>query len=141
MMDVTSIGSDTGTVSGANQFSDLTSEEFMDLLFTELSNQDPFEPQDSEAIMNQINMIREIEANVDLMNNLEALIDQNSFATAGNLVGKHIEGLDDTYNHAEGRVVSAAVEGDSIILMLETGARVPFDNVSRILESPDLAGE
>ena len=47
-----------------SQFSEMTSEDFIKIMFTELTNQDPFQPNDSQALLEQINTIRSIEADI-----------------------------------------------------------------------------
>ncbi|MCC6908938.1 MAG: hypothetical protein IT430_13425 [Phycisphaerales bacterium] len=123
-----------------NRFEDLTSEDFMKIMFTELSNQDPLQPQDTQALLNQINTVRSIESNVQLMDQLTQLVSQNQFAMAGTLVGKTITGLDETFLPVQGRVKSAAVEGNQIVLTLATGERVPMDNIESISETEDPLG-
>ncbi len=38
-----------------NGFSSMKSEDFMRIIFTELANQDPFQPSDSSALLDQLN--------------------------------------------------------------------------------------
>lgn len=134
-MEINPASQSTGSAPSRNRFEDLTSEDFMKIMFTELSNQDPLQPQDTQALLNQINTVRSIESNVQLMNQLTELVSQNQFAMAGTLVGKNVMGLDESFLPVEGRVKSASVEGKQIVLTLDSGARVPLDNVERISES------
>lgn len=117
-----------------NRFEDLTSEDFMKIMFAELSHQDPLKPQDTQALLNQINTVRSIESNSKLMAELGKLVSQNQFALAGSLVGKTITGLDESFLPVQGYVKSAALEGDRIVLTLESGERVPMDQVESIIE-------
>jgi len=130
------------TIGGAsrNRFEDLTSQDFMRIMFAELSHQDPLKPQDTQALLNQINTVRSIESNTKLMNELGKLVSQNQFALAGTLVGKTITGLDESFLPVQGHVKSAAIEGNRIVLTLEGGARVPMEHVESITESEPLQG-
>ncbi len=134
-MEISPTQQSNGGIPSRNRFEDLTSEDFMKIMFTELSNQDPLEPQDTQALLNQINTVRSIESNVQLMTQLTELVSQNQFAMAGTLVGKTITGLDESFLPVQGRVKSAAVEGNQIMLTLASGERVPMDNIESILES------
>ncbi|MFW5653220.1 MAG: flagellar hook capping FlgD N-terminal domain-containing protein [Planctomycetota bacterium] len=118
----------------SNRFAEMSSEEFFNIMFTELTQQDPLDPQDSQAILDQISAIRDIEANTNLMSQLEEVVGQNQFASAAGLVGKHIGGIDEGSNQVSGRVVSAGIEGDAIMLTLEDGSRVNFDNVQEVFD-------
>ena len=57
---------------------------------------------------------------------------ENQFASAANLIGKHVIGKNEEFESVQGTVTSASVEDDKIILTLESGERVPFKNVEQI---------
>jgi flagellar hook assembly protein FlgD len=119
---------------GVNRFEELSSEDFMRIMFAELSRQDPLNPQDSKALLEQINSVRSIESSMRLMDRLGDLVGQNQFVAAGMLVGKEVLGLNEFFEQVQGRVKSAEVEGDRIVLTLDSGERVPFENVQSIME-------
>jgi len=136
-MEINGIDNGQSLTDTVNGFSEMTSEDFLKIMFTELTNQDPLDPQDSNAILEQINSIRSIESDMTMMDQLGALVEQNQFASAGNLVGKSIEGLDESFTFVEGMVEAVGIENGEIILTLEDGSRVPFDNVERIVLADD----
>lgn len=118
--------------SATNRFGELSSDEFMRIMFTELSNQDPLDPQDSQKLLNQISFLRSIESNVQLVQQLEQLVQQNQLASAGMLVGKTVRGQDEGFNAVTGRVQSVSVEDGTVYLNLESGERMPFDRLEEI---------
>jgi len=124
--------SGSGTANGINRFSELTSEDFVKIMFTELSNQDPSQPQDSSKLLEQISSLRDIESNMQLMTQISDLVGENQFASAANLIGKHVIGKNEEFESVQGTVTSASIENDKIILTLESGERVPFKNVEQI---------
>ncbi len=128
------VGGSTGT----NRFNELSSEDFMKIIFTELQQQDPFEPNDSSALLEQLNSIRAIESDIDLTKNLESIVFQNQLATAGNMIGKTIEGLTATNDRVVGNVFAVIREGDKVTLQLDTGWEVPADNVQVIVDPNSL---
>ena len=82
----------------------LDSEEFLNIMFTELQNQDPFEPNDSSALLEQLNSIRSIESDMALTSQLESIVFQNQLAGASNLIGRYIQGHGtDGGNRVDGR--------------------------------------
>src|SRR5437868_13353643 len=90
----TAAGSSNDVVSKLpSQFSKMTSQDFIKIIFTELSNQDPLQPNDSQALLNQLDSLRSIESNIKLTDQLNSLVAQNQFASAGNLMGKVVGGL------------------------------------------------
>ena len=131
----------SGVVGGAasgNRFNELSSEDFMRIIFTELQQQDPFEPNDSSALLEQLNSIRAIESDIELTENLQDIVFQNQLATAGNLIGKTIEGLTATNDRVVGNVFAVVREGNDVTLQLDTGWEVPADNVQVIVDPASL---
>ncbi len=134
----TKAGSDTSKATGFNA---LSSEQFIKILTTELSKQDPLAPNDSKAILEQISSIRSIESNLSLKSSLESLVSQNQFAAAGGLIGKYIEGRDGESNDAAGIVKSVSSTKNGAEFVLADGKRIPFKNLTGVFGSaPQAAG-
>lgn len=136
---ISASGASVTTSASTNRFSDLTSEEFIKIIFTELSNQDPFQPNDSAALLEQLNSIRSIESDTQLTKQLSAIVTQNQLATAGNLIGRQVQGLTQGADRVAGMVVSVAKQNDSVSLLLDNGWVVPMENVETIVD-PALFG-
>ncbi len=126
----------SGPQATQNGFSDMTSEDFVRIMFTELTNQDPLQPNDTGAMLDQLNSIRSIESDIQLTSQLEALVQENQLASAGGMIGKFIGGLNGDNQRVAGYVVSAIRQGDSISLELDNGWRVPMSSVETIID-PD----
>ncbi|HAW96523.1 MAG: hypothetical protein CMJ33_01550 [Phycisphaerae bacterium] len=123
-----------GSVGASNGFSSLSSDEFLNIMFTELQNQDPFEPNDSSAMLEQLNSIRSIESDMALTSQLEAIVFQNQLAGASNMIGRYVQGLSDGGNRVDGRVISVIRQGDAIGLELDTGWIIEVDQVELIVD-------
>ncbi len=117
-----------------NGFSSLTSADFIRIMFTELANQDPFQPSDSSALLDQMNSIRSIESNIDLMDRLDTLVFENKLSSAANLIGKTVQGLSDQGLRVAGTVSTVLRHGDDVTLQLNTGWRLSIDNIELIHE-------
>jgi len=117
-------------------FSALSSEDFMRIMFTQLANQDPFAPSDSSALLEQMNSIRSIEANIDLMERLDTLVFENKLSSASNLIGKEVEGLTADGNRVSGTVETVLRQGENVVLELDSGWRLSIDNIETIRERP-----
>ena len=113
-----------------NGFGAMKSEDFIRIIFTELANQDPFQPNDSSALLDQLNSIRSIESNIDLMERMEGLVFQNKLASAAGMTGKYIEGLTATNDTVGGMVISVRRNGDDVNLELDSGWIVPAAEAS-----------
>ncbi len=117
-----------------NGFASMTSEDFMKIIFTELAYQDPLSPTDSTAMLQQLDSIRSIEADLRLNEDLKALVSQNQLASASTMVGKFIGGMAGDYGRVAGYVVSVIKEGDTVNMELDTGFVVPFESVETIVD-------
>lgn len=99
---------DTPGVTGANDvplvsrdevgFAGLKADDFMTLLITELQNQDPSEPIKNEDLLNQLSVMRNLAANVELADALKAITSGQHLSTASTFIGKVVTGTatDDT---------------------------------------------
>lgn len=133
---MSSIGSVSGLSSPVtkNAFSDLTSEEFVRIMFTELANQDPLKPNDSSALLEQMSSLRSIQSDIDLSSKLQAMVSQNQLAAAGGLIGKYISGISTGNLRVEGEVISVSRTREGPVLNLSNGFRVRFENIDEMID-------
>lgn len=124
-----SANSSTVAATGKDAFSDLTSEEFVRIMFTELANQDPLKPNDSNQMLEQLSSLRSIQSDLELSTKLETIVSQNQLASAGGLIGKYVSGITADGQRVVGEVVSVARTKDGPVLRLSNNFRVPFKNV------------
>ena len=143
---MSSIPAAAGALAGGSDvsssgFNDMSSEDFIKIIFTELQQQDPFEPNDSSALLEQLNSIRQIESDIEMTEQLQSIVFQNQLASAGNLIGNVVQGILPTGDRVAGTVLSVMRQGDSVSLELDTGWLLPMDNVEIIVDPdklPDL---
>ncbi|MDG2020679.1 MAG: flagellar hook capping FlgD N-terminal domain-containing protein [Phycisphaerales bacterium] len=128
----------TVTGSDVNRFNEMSSEDFMQIIFTELQQQDPFEPNDSSALLDQLNSIRQIESDISMTEKLEDIVFQNQLSSAGNLLGKAVQGILPTGDAVAGTVLSVVRQGDAVSLELSSGWMLPMDNVEIIVDPSTL---
>lgn len=138
---VDAIGTSASTQSSA--VSGLSSDEFFQLIFAELSNQDPLEPNDTNALLEQIANIRSIQSDDDLSKRLTDLVGQNELASGAGLIGKLISGISETSQRVSGVVQSVSKTDDGVVLNLAGGTRVPMASVDQVLQDQqdDEAGD
>ena len=123
-----------GSVGASSGFGGMDSEEFVKIIFTELQNQDPFSPNDSSALLEQLNSIRSIESDMALTSQLESIVFQNQLAGASNLIGRYIQGMAPGGNRVDGQVISVIRQGDAIGVELDTGWVIDVDQVELIVD-------
>lgn len=138
-------GSGPGTVAapaGPSSFSGLGSEEFLKLLITQLTTQDPLAPTGNEELLRQIASIREIELSTMLTKSLSTLGGQQRFASASALIGHYVTSVPDAGGSiTSGVVVGVRFETDgSPLLLLANGSELSLESVSTI-EPQRRAGE
>jgi len=123
-----------------SRFSEMSSEDFIRIMFTELSNQDPMQPSDSAALLQQLNSIRSIESDINLTQQLQSLVTQNQLSAASGMIGKFIGGLTEDHQRVAGFVLSVARQGNDIRLELDNGWIVPITGVETVID-PSLLPE
>jgi flagellar basal-body rod modification protein FlgD len=124
----------TQTASGQDAFSALKSEDFVKIMFTELSNQDPLKPNDSNALLQQMSSLRSIQSDLDLSEKLESLVSQNQMASASGLLGRLISGVSEANERVIGVVATVSRTDEGPVLTLEDGTRVPFSHVDELAD-------
>jgi len=124
----------TGSSVIPNGFAALESEDFIKVLITELTNQDPLDPQDSGALLEQLSSLRNIESQLALKEQIENLVLQNQVATAGGLIGKLVVGLNRSNDLVEGLVTSIRIEDGNTLLELDTGQVLEIERLTQISE-------
>lgn len=137
--------------------SDLTNGDFLALLITELTNQDPLDPMSNTEMVQQIASLEALEqqqAQTELLTtmseNLSSLNDtvnslsdsyaskdsgssySNLLQTASSLVGMYVYGTDKTGDSVEGMVLSATLEDGDITLLLHNGDSIPYENITNV---------
>lgn len=125
-------GSSANPISTTNAFNKLSSEDFVKIMLSELSHQDPLAPNDSKAILEQISSIRSIESDLSLKSALESLVQQSQFSSAGGLIGKGVTGRLSDGAVVEGLVLSVANGRDGPAVNLTGGWQVKMDDVIEI---------
>ncbi|MEE9404648.1 MAG: flagellar hook capping FlgD N-terminal domain-containing protein [Algisphaera sp.] len=115
-----------------NPYAELKSTDFVKIMVTELSNQDPFEPNDSAAILEQLSSLRSIESDLSLQSQLESLVLQNAIGQAGALIGREAEGLSLDNETIQGTVTSVRVVDGKTEVELDTGRRLPLKRITRV---------
>lgn len=143
-------GIDTLNTSGStrtvNPKSKLKVEDFINMMVTQLQNQDPMEPTKNEQLLTQMSQIGQLQSQqqltqtqTELSNSLKTMVLQNNIGAASNLIGKDVEGTgtnpDGTTARLSGTVEGVTIKDGSVQLKLDTGATLAFDKVTSVQES------
>jgi flagellar basal-body rod modification protein FlgD len=135
------VSSGSGTsASSANtdRMRTLTVADFTKMLVAELKNQDPMEPMKNSELLQQVSQIRAIDSNDQLTTTLQAVLLSQSIASAGNLIGRTVSGLDAKGNRVSGAVASVSISDGNALLNVGNST-IDIKNVTQI--SPDSGGK
>lgn len=117
MSRVSNIGVDSPRTSGAESkpetdFGNVDLDQFLQLMITELQNQDPLNPLDNSQLVQQLGQIREIGATNQLSNTLNTFLDGQTLTTASSMIGKQVVALTDAGEELQGVVERVSIEPD-----------------------------
>src|SRR3954462_7488230 len=88
----------------------LKAEDFIKMMVTQLQQQDPTEPAKNDQLLAQMSQIGQLEASTQLQDSLKGLVVQNQISSAATLIGKSVQGMDDSNNTIGGMVNSVRVQ-------------------------------
>jgi flagellar basal-body rod modification protein FlgD len=135
-MEVTQLTGGTDSVSQTRNRAQMSREDFLKILVAELSQQDPMSPLENEQFLNQLVSLQTLETSESMSNNFSSLILRSEVASAGQLMGKWVAGVDEAGDLAEGIVSRVLIDGDKVKLMLENGRSVLMKKVVEIQDAP-----
>lgn len=107
-----SVVSDSTPTKRVNNIDELSGDDFLQLMITELQQQDPLNPMENKDLVQQINSIRELSATTELTSTLQAVQTGQNISTASALIGKTVKALDDDAKEVNGKVDSVSVTVD-----------------------------
>jgi flagellar basal-body rod modification protein FlgD len=114
----------------------LQTEDFIKMMLTQLQHQDPLEPAKNQELLAQMSQIGQLQTSNQLQETLQGLALQNQLGSAGNLIGKLVQGLGIDNETVTGLVQSVRVENNEVYLELDNGKTLPMANVMAIAAAP-----
>lgn len=135
---VSSIGQSTANSTSTTGSSNLNlnSGDFMNMMITQLENQDPLNPTNSDELMTQMSAIGQMESSSNLDTTLSTLGTQTQIGSASSLMGKQVQGIDVNNNSVTGVVTAVQVASGGVNLQLDSGDTVSLTNISNITSAP-----
>jgi flagellar basal-body rod modification protein FlgD len=115
---------------------DLDMDEFLQLMITELQNQDPLNPLENAEILQQISQIREIGATGRLTETLESVLLGQNLTSATSMIGKTVKALSDDAKEVSGLVDRVSVTDGETRLHIGDKA-IRLKNVKEVLSAVD----
>jgi len=109
---ITSNPSTAASNKNVHDLKDLDINQFLQLMISELTHQDPLNPMDNTQLVQQVGELRSIAASDQLTSTLHAMQTQQSLTTASSLIGKQVSALSTDNQNISGKVTSVSVEVD-----------------------------
>ena len=128
-----SSGTAANPAAGAG-YEDLSREDFLLLLMTQLKYQDPLEPMDDQALLTQFTQLNSLEELQGINEKMETSVNE-SITDAAILIGKEVQVSPDGYETIEGTVSSVSLFGDEVMLSID-GVSYPISSLVYV-ENPE----
>ena len=125
---VTALGGAQSPTSASAGLGSLDSDVFLQLMVAQLRYQNPMEPTDATAMMQQTAQFTTVETLQSIAETQRQLINMSQLNTAMDMVGKEVEAIDATGAPANGVVEGIKFTIDGVVLELED-RDVPLVNV------------
>jgi flagellar basal-body rod modification protein FlgD len=126
-----SSNSSSSNSSSANPYN-LSPEDFINLMVTQLKNQDPTQPASSSDLLAQMSQIGQLESSTQLQTTMQSVTLQTQVGSASALIGKSVTGIDGSNNSVTGTVNSVSVAGGNVSLNLDSGDSMTLSQLSSV---------
>ena len=110
---------------------EMSSEDFLQLLITEVKNQNPLEPMKNNELLSQMSAIKSLEANTKMADQFDKLGLQVQLGSASQMIGQRVLGKSAQGDDVKGVVEGVIVEGQRVNLVVD-GMTLPLENILEI---------
>jgi len=125
---ISAVSNDGGATTVASDNTMLDESDFLMLLITELSNQDPLDPMSDREFIEQMAQLNTLSETMDLNENIQTL----QMLEAASLVGREVEAIGPNGEHVEGTVTEVWFIDSEPWLTIDDEVVVSLDYVVRI---------
>lgn len=105
-------------------------EDFLKILLTQLTYQDPLKPMDNQEFMAQMAQFTSLEQTQQLNEKMSTLISNQAALQSVGLIGRTVDITADAGSSITGSVTALSLTGESPLLTLTTAAGTTLSNVS-----------
>ncbi|MFS2051328.1 flagellar hook assembly protein FlgD [Variovorax sp. Varisp41] len=111
------------------QSASLGMEDFLKILLTQLTYQDPLKPMDNQQFMAQMAQFTNLQQTQQLNDNIKTLITNQAALQSVGLIGKTVDVTTPT-GTVTGTVSALSLSGDTPLISVKTTAGTVIDNIS-----------
>jgi flagellar basal-body rod modification protein FlgD len=119
------INSTTGTAD-ANSNNTVDYNTFLQLLISQMQNQDPTDPTDTSQFMSQYAQMSTVEQAVQTNSKLDALLSSQALSQADGVIGRTASYTDSTGATVSGTVASVSINSNGAVATLDNGTVIPL---------------
>jgi flagellar basal-body rod modification protein FlgD len=109
----------------------MTPNQFLQLLVTQLTTQDPLSPVDDNSFMQQMVGLAELQSTSSLTGSLTSFQNFMELSSGSALIGKSVTGQDASGNPVEGTVSSVLLENGTVNVVIGSQT-IPLTSVTQI---------
>ncbi len=125
-MSIQGVSSTTATL----QQSSLTQQDFLKILLTQLTYQDPMKPMDNQQFMAQMAQFTSLEQTQQLNSKIATLIGNQSALQSVGLLGRTVDLMTTTGSTVTGTVTALSLSGDSPQITVQTSVNGTLTGIS-----------
>lgn len=122
----------TSTSNAADPFANLNLNDFIQMMITELQNQDPTSPMSSDQMLQEITQMGQISTAEQLNTTLTGMETGQNLSNASAMIGMQVEGTDSSGNSVSGTVGSVTISNGSPSLNVGNSS-LTLDQITNIL--------
>jgi len=123
-----SISAATGVTSSTSSASGLSMQDFLQVLLTQLTYQDPLKPMDNQQFMAQIAQFTTLQQTQELNTNIQRLLGNQSALQSVGLIGRTVDVSTDS-GPITGTVTALALSGTSPLLTVHATSGADLSNI------------
>jgi flagellar basal-body rod modification protein FlgD len=121
----------TGAISQSKNRASVSREQFLKILVTELTSQNPMDPLDNSQFLDQLVSLQSLEQTAAMTDSFRTFEHFIQMSSASSLIGKKVKGVDDKGATVQGVVTKVVLDKDSVQLVVGT-KKVPVNSVQEI---------
>ena len=134
-MDVNTIASTAATTasksSAVSSYTSLSRQDFMNIMISEMSHQDPMNPVENQDFLNQLAQLESLQAMAELTQGIEALLRLQHIGSASALIGRQVAGSDSSGNPVSGTVEKVVMRSGQAAIVVD-GTELPLERITEV---------
>lgn len=129
---------DAASVVNSGESDNVTHEDFLMLLVTQLSNQDPLNPMQDTDMMAQFAQLQQLDNQKAMTDAMLEMRDEYAVQGATSMIGKQVTSMDLNGVEQTGVVVSTFKDDGAVRLKLDDGTIVTYNDISNVEDMDNL---